>query len=1740
MIAEMHNMYEQFYSYISKRVIEYFIENGVNEGDRFYIQLELSEQVVSLFETFKQNSNVQVYSIATKGNPYEGLLFKVGEKQMFIAASIPGVTEAFLTNLRNNLMDEFDTPTAILFICEKTLDSLTGATVNLQKPGMPLHNQQLSKVIQQQLKNDNIITKNDQAVLHYILNAQTNEDDDNLFYYANVLEVLNKHKIEAKDYYDLGLFADADLISGRTPKQIKQRLEENQAFFEKLHANHRNSDTVNELAKWLDDKGVKQLSEANWYETSFKVVKASQEAKKAEVVASYVQTNCQNPDIVFWDKPKSDKKAGQRTRFLLLFNPDLLNQAILELEFDNLVSGMTVAALEQGTLQVRRSPKNKILVGLRIDDPTKMYFNRIDIKEQSIKHQFHICVVPAPSTLFKLIENKYEISCQKGAKKHLIINSDDNQVIFNEGAMYRNEFECTLDDSKTYIDDTTELMVNFIASEDEEKDLVLELNYNNGNIIRLVKRMEQERPTTITGLKVHLAKQEKQANFHLEGDNRLVQNTAAYMTREEYRYSLQLEKQMVQNPELLNSITYKLTEDTLVDLPQAIHPNIQNAYRKLLNFYKVNDLLPSLATYSGDLQILAQHYLDAVVAEYDKLEERVLTAPEKGLFDLGVIYDEKNKLIYHTPLHPINIAYQLQLTDFARTEQLEENIQKLLLSRYLLPYRFNRNHELYYSIEQFHSPEWTIYSEHTTNNYQGSRAYVSKLTKEKMTEFHEHFSYLFPNQRATFKVKAINMGNCHELLQGIFNYYHNQIQQKNKTFDELIDIELYVYGAEQIVTAFEQFAAYATAEQIQEQFELTIKTTKYKAVELIDVMRKKVKYYQKSLNDEKLAYSHITFYEMDQNPYVSSNNMQAVTTGLSLNGLISGMPSLFIEDQYRSGFGTKFFAKENTLLKTAKMNNALAKAVGASDPFSSESSICTIVSSTDEVLLDKIYASSHWVTFIDPKVDLNFFKKSKKADELLIIHYSDQYTSSSGYDAITVTRKVKQYETIISEFLQEKEVNVDDNAIEQVVNYFNAINGDWLLRLISSKSQFPREKLSILSAIKVALSTLYHPNIVWIPLSLEEVLRVSGGTGLSQSDGLFTVKNLTGTNQSYSDDLLLVGIEERSDKKLYVHFYPIEVKIGVNSDSTITKAKSQIRTTKNLLHKFLSQEETSETRVFYKQILRNFMMQLTIGSAEKLKLYNIWPEQNWGQVIDSEWRMKMLNDDYIVTEDLEQYIEKGAIISFKTGTNFSTVSHSEDVIIIELGEQAGYSYITTDLQELKNRIQSPESDLYGDDLLANRYIVSENTGINTDPQEPTYVPMGENAKGVEQPLTPTGAGSAIREDHAGNDQDIPEEPAIETSVTKQMEIVFGTSKETGEQVVWYPTNTDLVSHTNTGIIGTMGTGKTQFTKSLITQLYQQQKNNVNQKPLGILIFDYKGDYIDDAFVEATNPEVLEIFHLPFNPLALPKSNQNLLPLHTANTLKETISKAFNLGPKQQQKLSDIIMSAYEKRGIHKVKKDTWQNQAPTLADAFKQYLQSDDVAEDSLYAAINKIIEFELFEPDSSNTKDLFELITQNNVTVISLNGYDQDLQNLVVAITLDIFYSQMLVCGESDYDGQYRQLTKMILVDEADNFLSQNFQAVKKIMKEGRMFGVGTILSTQLLTHFDEYKDYISTWIVHNVTGISAKDIRYIFNTQSKPEEDSIVFKVKNLKKHESLVKLPSNQRPIFTKDLAFWELKK
>ena len=219
--------------------------------------------------------------------------------------------------------------------------------------------------------------------------------------------------------------------------------------------------------------------------------------------------------------------------------------------------------------------------------------------------------------------------------------------------------------------------------------------------------------------------------------------------------------------------------------------------------------------------------------------------------------------------------------------------------------------------------------------------------------------------------------------------------------------------------------------------------------DVLELYRDKVRFYTKK-EENGIVYAHITFVEMNTEVKTITSTMDDIPSGVILNGLISGVPSVFLGDSYRTGFGTKYANTKSELLRLAMSLNALNAAISG-EPYNKRHCKAISIPSNSKITLDKIYDSSHWVTFIDPKVDLNFFKNDPEAKDLLIIHYSDQYTTAGGYDAITVTRKSGPYQKVIEEYLSKKGIENAHNYSPSIINMFNAVNGDWLLRLLSSR-----------------------------------------------------------------------------------------------------------------------------------------------------------------------------------------------------------------------------------------------------------------------------------------------------------------------------------------------------------------------------------------------------------------------------------------------------------------------------------------------------------------------------------------------------------------------------------------------------------------------------------------------------------------------------------------------------------------
>jgi DNA phosphorothioation-dependent restriction protein DptH len=1719
-------MSNTFYSFIATQIINYFKDITIQPGDKYHVQFEKLSDVTLLVEALiDEAKNQGIYEtfewVSPLGASYESFYLSIGEKEVLISGTAEEVTEDFLTKLRNMVgtsEKKFENK-AILFVHHTTLDSLIGGSVGLQSNGLPLSFMAVREHIKSSLESSNLNSES-KAVLGFVLSQKEKIDagelNQSIFELADILGALN-HNIKKEDYPKLGLFYDSELATITDEKVKEERLNINHGFFSTIEDAFSYGDPESDLDKQFDEGGVKQILSEDWRKLGYQTIIESHENLKDITPPQYIEENIKETyeGLTYWERAEGETKSKSRKRHIIIFNPKNEEQISLDFKFDKFLKKeflKNMVGLGANTL------KKRIVFNHTMEDG-KLNFIHFRYKEDNATFDFKIVIVPHEEAFFAGLKTNFEVEAKKKDSSIKILTSG-KEIVF-QGTEESNIVTVDLEKQTTI--EISSLDTVKVQESDEY------IHNQGGEVLAVFNLDGLELPFKfvsaapkiqyIDGLTLSKLKREKEQSFKYNGENRITLGTLEFIIKDEQLLeSLKLENYFITEGALSLSIDGKHIVSKEILVPDSL----SQAYKEYLDYFKAKNILPSLANWDEELLILAKNYLDEFTSCIEEIEEgATLTKTQKDMIYLGsVASNEEYSVLRYSPLHPINIAYQYSLLKMFGSEEIPLEILERLDSKNLNPYVYF-NSDIYKPIDQLHSPEWTFYHHYKHARYNLSDSFVSKLVSDKLIEFTKHYSYLFElNNSAPIHLNLVNLGDSKEVLQGIFSYYLSQVKKGIK-LEELLPINLTIYGDIETINAFEEFSFYSHYDEIEKTFGLRLKNEKLSKDDILNAFREKVHFFKQSSNPDSFEYAHITFYEMDQLVDETIDQMAKIDTGLSLGGLFSSTTSTFLGDSYKTGFGTKFITETTDLIKFSKLYNSLAQASGRQNPFEFGKTIVTAFSSKGYSKLNKIYDSSYWVTFVEPKFDLNFVTEQSN-DELLVLHYSDQYTPSKNYDSITVTQKTKQFKMIIEEFLGKHVTTNNQESTKNIVNLFNSLNGEWLLRMIGTKSQLPREKMSILSAVKFSLAFFAHRNIVWIPLSLEEILRVSGSVGLSQKDGLFSAKNL-GVTGSQSDDLLLIGIEQNQDR-LKVHYYPIEVKIGKNQANVIEKAKNQVKTTSNTFYEKLLEES------FSSKVYRDFLINLAIVNVKKMKLYNVWPNHNWDDILNEKVIGDLLSNNYDIPDlQLSPYIGLGGIISFGEKNYFRKVElNNEGIMEISLPEKDGYEFLVVNQEELFNRVQNTNGDISKNKLLWNLYQNNDSADdVKTLPDE-------------QEPEEENDGGESSIPGH--NDDNANTQSSIITTTNEPMKIQVGVSLENGEKLFWYPTTTSKIMHTNTGIIGTMGTGKTQFTKSFIKQLYDESINNVNRTQIGFLIFDYKGDYIKEDFVKATNAKVYDPYHLPFNPLALyqGKSFKPLLPLHTASTIKETISTAFNLGVKQKQFLNDLIIEAYESRGINKANKNTWDSMPPTLHDVYRKFMDHDEAKEDSLYAALKQISDFELFSPYNDETMPLFDMI--EGIAVINLAGYDPSVQNLVVGITLDSFYSQMLTKGHSAIQGDYRELTKMILVDEADNFLSKDFASLKKIMKEGREFGVGTILSTQFMSHFatadNDYSQYILTWIVHNVSELKKKEVQSIFNPVTAQENEQLSNRIRSLKKHQSLVTSVSNNKYDLMEDKAFWQL--
>lgn len=1769
----MLSMLNEFYDFIAKKINSFFqtaaSEGALLKGESFCLKLDDEEMVLKVTEALEklveENQSKGSFTYHCRdGYVYSTFTLKVMDDEVIIASQINGMTNDFLCATLRNVANERQIP--LLMISANLIDSAKSGSRDLSASGMPFHAEELMREIREMVDKSTQLTDTEKRILRFELNRRDGDvfsDKASIYEYSDLLAIMSSGRIDDRCFAGFRLFP----VDGKTEyqnygnSQIDKMIKENNALFEKIDRGIRFGDLELVLAKDFEEPFILKIEKAqkehqDEWSHLFKYAELLDAMQKKQAKMEN-PLKIENDNISFYgDMPlntltidegfiirnEGSQTAKKRTKNIFVFNANHYSKIHMQVDCNAKVPNNGISKDDTTYTKDGKSITFEF-------ERSGLSFHEVSIQDVSnnIRYVFKICIVDLPAEyLLSTLKHSFSLELKKTRKNSRVKMAGVGvNIIFNPNGL--DVISLKLEDNESYTCSIGQRLI--LCSTEEElanfgSGIKIDIDFA-GIMVPFVLYPDEAKSVEITGRKLLRDKLALKKSFQYQ-DGAILSDSQEYFAKANLLRELRVEKQFIEGTISCAYCKNYYQTDSIKLEKKELHlsDQLSKAYLRYLEALNSKCTIPSLAYLGeGELHTAAIEYVRAFEACYEGLKDGDnLSVEQEDALYLGTIaVGKRTDEILLTPFHPLNVMYQLTLLKESGIEFASDVVIDRLNSVNLLPY-IQRNRRIYKVSNQLFSQEWKYYAPVENKKYRGNRRYVPKLIEEKISEFVSHFRYIFEDiNNKIVKINLINMGDCSEVFIGLAQYFIHAIN-KNADTDKLMHFEIHIYGNDMNGNVFQNIKEYSVLKNYLGTLKLSVENgTSMNSLE--GIISKNIECYFHKDNGKEYAYSHIAFYEMESEITSETATMSQIETGVSLGGILSGIPSSKYGHKYRTGFGGKY-AEKSELTDFATRYNALIQVEKSGNPFHAGTSISTQIDEMAEKKMDYIYDSSNWVVFVDPKVDLDFFCEKEASSDLLIIHYSDQYTSSSGYDAITVTHKSQQYSRVIKEYLKEKGVDASVVDVHKIINLFNAVNGDWLLRLVSSKksnkdSTFSREKISIVAAIKFMLAFLKHEDILWIPVSLEEMLRVSGGAGLSKDEGVLSAKNLGFEKGPTSDDLLFIGLNIKSEiPKIYL--YPTEVKTGNNDTNVIKKAFEQASSTaKGLQNAFNPGGDVMQT-ILYK-VNRNFLMQMLVISCKKMQVYHVDDSQDWNQILNI-YREALLNEHYVLSDDIQEVLGKGAVLSFRKSLISRRTSFKEDSInFIEMPEGDEFGLILKDVIDILADINSTRTD----ELLDFSSFQVQNL---TGDLSKLAVGKLEDAQDDENALDEVKETDGLETDEKPEEtEEFEEHEEDEDDKLCGMQVLFGTNEQDAKAVVWMPNDTSQLFHTNTGIIGTMGTGKTQFTKSLITQLYKEQKNNVDGMNLGILIFDYKGDYNESKtdFVEATNATIYKPYQLPFNPLALTRSKvfKPLLPTHTANAFKDTISKVYNLGPKQQNTLLQCIMETYTMSGINPGDPNTWDNEAPTFDQVYQRYANDEEIKKgDSLSAALDKLHMFQVFEANPSKTKSLFELL--NGVVVIDLSGYDPDIQSLIIAITLDLFYAQMQAAGSSKMDGNYRQLTKMILVDEADNFMSEGFAALKKILKEGREFGVGTILSTQFLKHFgsgeDDYAKYILTWVVHNVSDLKNSDIEFVFKTEAKGLECQKLYNaVKSLEKHHSIIKI-GNNKPIYVKDKAFWELYK
>ena len=267
--------------------------------------------------------------------------------------------------------------------------------------------------------------------------------------------------------------------------------------------------------------------------------------------------------------------------------------------------------------------------------------------------------------------------------------------------------------------------------------------------------------------------------------------------------------------------------------------------------------------------------------------------------------------------------------------------------------------------------------------------------------------------------------------------------------------------------------------------------------------------------------------------------------------------------------------------------------------------------------------------------------------------------------------------------------------------------------------------------------------------------------------------------------------------------------------------------------------------------------------------------------------------------------------------------------------------------------------------------------------------------------------------------------------------------------VWFDPNLpgQELPNPHISITGETGSGKTQATKTIVSELREQG--------LPALILDFKDDYSSESFIAAEDFCLYDasFMPLPLNPLipAIDQRQDFVNPSQHVYQVGDIIKRIYKLGDQQAFRLREAMKRAYELAGISLRPGTLPTGKSFPLFDVVQHEL-SKDKANEPLLGRLSPIFDLGLFATDAEQSN--FEDFLQASA-VIRLGQLPSDeVKNSVAEFFLMALYNHLI------RQPQIHMLNRLLVLDEAWRVVESPF--LTPLIREGRAFGLGVVIASQ------------------------------------------------------------------------------